>query len=89
MRRQRERTPRLKKKGNGQTRPVALTFLGGHLVDPSPHTQLERPEKRHHGGIRQRPEMERLLQTKEKQQRRQIYSNSENSDDQIKKGGGL
>ena len=54
MRRRRERTPRLQKKGNGQTRPVALTFLGGHLVDPSPHAQLERPEKRHHGGIRQR-----------------------------------
>ena len=54
MRRRRERTPHLQKKGNGQTRPVALTFLGGHLVDPSPHTQLERPEKRHHGGIRQR-----------------------------------
>ncbi len=54
MRRRRERTPRLQKKGNGQTRPVALTFLGGHLVDPSSHAQLERPEKRHHGGIRQR-----------------------------------
>ena len=54
MRRRRERTPRLQKKGNGQTCSVALTFLGGHLVDPSPHAQLERPEKRHHGGIRQR-----------------------------------
>ncbi len=54
MRRRQERTPRLQKKGNGQTRSVTLTFLGGLLVDPSPHAQLERPEKQDHGGIRQR-----------------------------------
>ncbi len=32
---------------------------------------------------------EEASKTKEKRQRRQIYSNSENSDNQIKKGGGL